>query len=262
MISILIPCYNVSQTLEETLQSVEQCTLQTWEAILVNDGSTDNTQNIIDKWVQKDDRFKSIYQKNQGLGSARNQGLKSAAYNYVLPLDADNLLLPSFVEKAIDFLELDQNIAAVYGEAVLFGDKTGVWSPGKLEVFRMLNYNYIDACSVIRKDCLLKIGGYEENLPYQGHEDWDVWLGFIENGFSIEFLKIPAFKYRVNENSMINKFDQKMKLANIDYIKNKHKNLYFDYYEKLYFAYVRERNRNTKQSFCKKIQNKLSNFFK
>lgn len=262
MLSIIVPCYNVEKTLQETLDSVYSCGWEDLEVIMVNDGSTDNTQAIIDSWVAKDKRFKGVFQDNSGLGAARNKGLTQAVYPFVLPLDADNLLLPGFIEKALKRLQDDDNIAAVYGEALLFGEKSGLWSPGKLEIFRMLKYNYIDACALVRKDCLVKIGGYEVNLPYQGHEDWDVWLGFIENGFSMEFIKMPAFKYRVDAKSMINEFDDSMKSDNIYFIKNKHKMLYFDYYEKLYFAYVKERNSKNKTSFVKKVSNKLATYFK
>lgn len=262
MVSIIIPCYNVEKTLEETLESVSNCGFKDLEAIMVNDGSTDNTQKIINRWIHKDKRYRGIIQSNSGLGAARNKGVESSVYPFILPLDADNLLLPGFIEKALKKLSVDENLAVVYGEAEFFGEKEGIWSPGPIEVFRMLKYNYIDACSLIKKACLLKIGGYEENLPHHGHEDWDVWLGFIEHEFKFEFLKMPAFKYRVSGNSMINEFNEQMKTANINFIRNKHKKLYFDYYEKLYFAYVKERNSKNKRSLTQKIVNKFLNIIK
>jgi glycosyltransferase involved in cell wall biosynthesis len=262
MISIIIPCYNVEKTLAETLESVINNDFEQFEAIKVNDGSTDNTQKIIEKWTLKDKRFTTVYQPNAGLGAARNRGLQSASFDYVLPLDADNLLIPGFIEKALERHSKNNNLAVVYGQAELFGDKSGLWSPGNLEVFRMLNYNYIDACSLIKKKCLEKIGGYEENLPYQGHEDWDVWLGFIENGFEFEFLKMPAFKYRVSGNSMIAGFDEDMKNENIYYIKDKHKKLYFDNYKNLYFAYVSLRNEKNSKPIITKFFNRITNKLK
>ena len=78
LVSIIIPCYNLSQYLPETLDSVLAQTYQSWECIIINDGSIDNTEKITKLYVDKDKRFKYIYQNNQGVSSARNNGIRNS----------------------------------------------------------------------------------------------------------------------------------------------------------------------------------------
>ncbi len=90
LFSIIVPCYNVSRYLEKCIESVLHQKLQDWEMILIDDGSTDNTSEIINYYNGKDKRIKKIYQKNMGLSAARNRGIKEAAGKYILFLDADD----------------------------------------------------------------------------------------------------------------------------------------------------------------------------
>lgn len=92
LISIIVPCYNQAQYLDECLQSVIDQTYQNWECIIVNDGSTDNTKETARKWTEKDERFQYIYQENGGLSSARNTGLEKALGDYIQFLDCDDLI--------------------------------------------------------------------------------------------------------------------------------------------------------------------------
>ena len=105
ILSIIIPCYNSQNTLEETLMSVLEQDFQNWEAILINDGSPDNLEDIALKWVEKDARFKYFKKENGGLGSARNYGINKAKGNYILPLDSDNTIGKSFAQRAITIFE-------------------------------------------------------------------------------------------------------------------------------------------------------------
>lgn len=92
LISIIIPCYNQAQFLPETLQSVLDQSYQNWECIIVNDGSPDDTEEIAQKWCEKDVRFIYLKKENGGLSSARNAGLKIAKGDYIQFLDSDDLL--------------------------------------------------------------------------------------------------------------------------------------------------------------------------
>ena len=91
-LSIIIPVYNVEPYLRECLESVLQQSFADWEAICVNDGSTDNSATILEEYGHKDDRFKIVNQPNGGLSAARNTGLKAATGEYVLFLDSDDWL--------------------------------------------------------------------------------------------------------------------------------------------------------------------------
>lgn len=92
LISVIVPCYNQAQYLDECLQSVLDQTYQNWECIIVNDGSPDHTEEVAKKWLEKDNRFRYIYKENGGLSSARNAGIREAKGEYLFFLDCDDLL--------------------------------------------------------------------------------------------------------------------------------------------------------------------------
>ncbi|MGB1307999.1 MAG: glycosyltransferase family 2 protein [Oceanihabitans sp.] len=256
MVSIIIPCYNSETTLEDTLVSVFNQNFQDWEVIMVNDGSPDNLEEVALKWTNKDKRFKYYKKENGGLGSARNYGIQKAKGNYILPLDSDNKIRPDFVKKAIIVFEKDNSIGVVYGNAMRFGDVNEEWIIGDFDAFKMLSHNYIDACALFRKSLLETIGGYEESLPHQGHEDWELWLRVMKTRYKFYYLNETTFDYRVLENSMINSFNKEMINLNVAYIKNKHSDLYIKYYTNLYKQYVNEKEKR-KPSLIKKIVTKL-----
>ncbi len=89
LISVIVPCYNQAQYLDECLQSVLDQTYQDWECIIVNDGSPDNTEEVAKKWLAKDSRFKYFYKENGGLSSARNAGIKDSIGQFIFFLDFD-----------------------------------------------------------------------------------------------------------------------------------------------------------------------------
>ena len=104
LVSVIIPCYNSSHFIKSTLQSVKNQTYTNWECIVVNDGSTDNSENIIKTNTISDIRFIYIYQKNKGLSGARNTGLNKSTGEYVLLLDADDILHPDKIKNSIELL--------------------------------------------------------------------------------------------------------------------------------------------------------------
>ena len=228
LLSIIIPCYNSEATLEETLDSVLQQDYDNWEALIINDGSPDQLESIALKWVEKDPRFKYYKKENGGLGKARNYAINKAQGEILLPLDSDNKIRPSYVSNNISkFLE-NPDIGVIYGNAEYFGEKSGVWYVGEFDTYRMLNHNYIDACALIRKSTIDEVGLFEENLPYQGHEDWDLWLKIMASKYNFLFVDEIAFDYRVSNNSMIKSFDDKMLKKNIDFIEKKHYKQYVE----------------------------------
>ncbi|WP_278020436.1 glycosyltransferase family 2 protein [Flavobacterium ginsengisoli] len=130
-LSVIIPCYNSEATLELTLNSILNQNFQEWEAIIINDGSKDATEEISIKWTEKDKRFKYFSKENGGLGKARNFGIERAQGIYILPLDSDNLVEENFSRKAISVFEKDLSIGVVHGYAEYFGEKKDY---GKLKI--------------------------------------------------------------------------------------------------------------------------------
>jgi glycosyltransferase involved in cell wall biosynthesis len=229
-LSLIIPCYNSEKTLGDTLKSVLKQDFQNWEVLIVNDGSTDNTEEIALKFVDKDKRFKYFSKPNEGLGKTRNFGIDRAKGVYILPLDSDNLVEPDFALKAIEILDSNNEIGVVHGHAEYFGERSGVWNIDEFDLVKILIDNYIDACAIFRKELWSKIGGYDEEIPYQGHEDWDLWIAFGAINVNFHHLNQLTFKYFVSNKSMIHSFTNQMVDSNKDYLVKKHSKLYYKLY--------------------------------
>lgn len=230
VVSIIVPCYNSERTLEETLASILNSEYQNWEAIIVNDGSTDGTEAIANDWVNKDHRFRYYSKPNEGLCKTRNFGIRLAKGHYILPLDSDNLILPHFITEAVNVLDHNQEVGVVHGNAEFIGDKKGLWEIPEFQIEKMLQDNYIDACAVYRKSIWQQVGGYDENLPFEGLEDWELWMAFGALNVNFYHLKKTVFMYRVSSNSMIGVFTPEMAVITREYIAKKYSHLYRFHY--------------------------------
>lgn len=194
-VSVIIPCYNQSEFISEAIQSVKASTFQDVEIIVINDGSSDIKPEDLNNLLNDFSNIKIIHQNNQGVCKARNNGINIASGEYILPLDADDKIEPSYIEKAVRILDENTKIGVVYCEAEYFGTKSGKWNLKPATISNMLVQNRIFATSMFRKSDFEKIGGYKEEAEL-GCEDWDLWLSFIEAGY--ETYKIPEtlFFYR------------------------------------------------------------------
>lgn len=102
LVSIILPCYNMQHFLKQSINSILNQTFNNWEAIFIDDGSTDKTREIISSFANEDPRIKYYYQKNQGQGSARNFGLKKSKGKYIFFLDPDDWILSETIEKVLE----------------------------------------------------------------------------------------------------------------------------------------------------------------
>lgn len=188
-ISIIVPCYNGAKYIRETLDCLQKQTIDDWECIIVNDGSTDNSLEILREYAEKDSRYKYIDKENGGPAIARNTAIAASSGKYILPLDADDLIAPFYAEKAVDYLENHPKCKVVYGEAEYFDGRTGVWELPDYDYENELWENAIYCTAVYRKSDYDKTIGYNPNMNY-GNEDWDFWLSLLAEGD--EVYKIPA----------------------------------------------------------------------
>ena len=165
-VSIIVPCYNQAQYLNEALQSVLGQTYTNWECIIVNDGSPDNTAAIAQEWVAKDDRFRYVYKENGGLCNARNTGISKAVGEYILTLDADDKYDITFIEKALHVMEKNSRIGVVSSWISRFQDdkEICVIKPKGAILKDFLFANAANGTSFFRKKCWEEVGGYDENM--------------------------------------------------------------------------------------------------
>lgn len=253
ILSIIVPCFNAEATLESTLKSIFNQDFQEWEAIIVNDGSIDSTERIALEWINYDKRFKYFSKENEGLGKTRNYGISKAIGVYILPLDADNLVEKDFATNVIQVFEGDSNVGVVHGYAEYFGEKEGIWKIEDFDLKKMLVHNYIDACAIYKKELWEKVGGYDESMPYQGHEDWEFWLALANIDACFYNLHAITFKYFVSNQSMIRSFTNEMVFLNQDYIVKKHSKLFHDEYVKLVSSIDKTAKERSEKLKSKKI---------
>jgi|SRR5690606_26717867 len=240
-ISVIVPCYNQAQFLDEALQSVFNQTETDWECIIVNDGSTDESKSIAENWAKKDKRFKCFNQNNSGLCSARNFGIKKAQGEFILPLDADDKLGKDYLKLGLDAFENDNGLRVVYSLAEKFGEETGLWKLPDFNLYNLSRMNMIFCSAIFRKSDWEQVNGYDNNMIY-GWEDWEFWIALLKNGGKVRQLDIVGFYYRVKSESMLKSIDNEKSKHLLNYLSIKHADFFVKYYgsfkemeEKIYY---------------------------
>ena len=224
-VSVVIPCYNQSKYLPDAVLSVINSTYKNIEIIVVNDGSTDITEENLKKLLP--DNVILLNQKNSGVCAARNNGINASTGEYILPLDADDKIAAEYIEKAVTILNENSAIGIVYCKAQFFGAKNDKWDLRPATVTNMLIQNRIYPSGMFRKSAFIQVQGYND-LMNIGCGDWDFWLSIIETGAKIYQIPEILFYYRKSENQATQtalKFKNYLTIRK-NIIKN-HKKLYF-----------------------------------
>ena len=244
-VSIIIPCFNQGEWIKEAVESAVNQTYKNVEIVIINDGSTDNSEDVIHSLCEKYPDIVFINEKkNHGVVYARNKAIQMASTEYILPLDADDKIALSYVEKAVKILEENPNIGIVYSRARIFGTKNKEWKLAEFSREKILYSNCIFASAMFRKSDFEKIGGYKEYMK-DGWEDWDLWLSFIEAGFEVHRIDEVLFFYR--------KYKQ---ASRSDLLKNKDLMLYSNIFKHHLNLYLNSDN------FIKRVYNQSDKKFK
>ncbi len=234
LVSVVVPCYNQGHFLDETLQSVLDQSYSNWECIIVNDGSTDSTDRIAKNWVKRDNRFKYSYKENAGLSSARNTGIKVSKGEFILPLDSDDIIHESFLKKLVPELKNDETLAIVSCFSNFFIDNISnvVYKskPSGSSYKNLLFENNLIATSLFRKSCWQEVGGYDEKMK-NGFEDWEFWVSITKRGHKYKIIEEFLFFYRRTQESMLANTLKNHRIANMEYVFEKHKDFYKENYD-------------------------------
>lgn len=213
-VSVIIPVYNLHQHLPDTLASLRAQTHPHWEAIVVDDGSTDpGTDDALTRLASAGDpRVRVVRARHGGLSHARNVGLREATGRYVLPVDADDMLVPEFMEKCLGVFAAHDNVGFVTAFLRHFRESpdrpVAGWVPfgGDLDWMGVMN---AASCStaMMSRQLLLDIGGYDEDLP--AYEDWDLHASILERGYRGEVIPEFSILYRLRPGSIMHTIDPK-----------------------------------------------------
>ena len=205
VVSVIVPAHNYGHLLHETLQSVREQTFASWECIVIDDGSADDTATVLDDLAKQDRRIRPYSQKRQGLSATRNRGLALSRGRYVQFLDADDLLHRTKLQRHVEWLDRFDQVDIVYGPTKYFDDADGARKlrdslfPGGPELLeppnrsqreiveRLVAKNIMTvAAPLVRSSVFDRVGRFDTTLPRL--EDWDLWLRCALMGVRFEYV--------------------------------------------------------------------------
>lgn len=228
-VSIVIACYN-DPFVEKAIESSIAQNYENKEVILVDDGSDEKFKKLLSSLSEKVDVF--IQQSNSGQSIARNNAIKKSQGKYILNHDSDDFFEESFCKKAVEIMEIDEEVKIVTCKAnrIYKNEVMDVYTPigGNFENF--LYANAALGSSMFRRVDWEECGGYEEKLPILGFEDWDLYLNILKGGGIAYVLDEILFNYRLRENSISRRIAN-LRNEKFRHIILKHRELYVDRFE-------------------------------
>ncbi|WP_237487990.1 glycosyltransferase family 2 protein [Hufsiella arboris] len=201
-----MPAYNAERYIRESINSVIVQTYENWELIIIDDGSSDTTADIVKKIAATDDRIRYYFQENGKQGKARNLGIENSNGSYLAFLDADDLWNPEKLKIQTDFLANHPETDLVFSQGYALQEKVATdfnvlvkneWSQNDIGLF--ISGNQIPILSVlVKKEAILTVNGFEENPTIQNVEDYHLWLKLLLSGKRFASIDARLFYYRIH----------------------------------------------------------------
>lgn len=207
-VAVVVPNFNYAQYLPDCIHSLQSQTCPPDEIIVVDDGSTDNSREIISDLSANDSRIKAIFQENQGVAAARNAGISASSSEFVICLDADDMLAPEYIETCLDAMHNDRSLGVAYTGLALWGDNgsliPGNWPPefdwAAQSAVSVPPSNCIPIAAMFRRSMWERAGGYMQ--VYAPAEDTEFWTRGLSVGFNARKVSSSyLFHYRTHEGS-------------------------------------------------------------
>jgi glycosyltransferase involved in cell wall biosynthesis len=206
-VSVVIPAYNAARWIAETLDSVLAQTFRDFEVIVVDDGSTDETPDVVGRYGS---RVRYLRKEKGGTPSARNAGIRAARGSYIAFVDADDLWLPEKLQLQMELFLKQRDLAWTYCDTVLFqsetarllyktSQRTKMYAGDILRPLLLRDFIHSGA-PVIKREVFDAVGYFDESPLLQSGEDWSMWLR-IASRYPIGFIDLPLVKYRIHRTS-------------------------------------------------------------
>lgn len=213
-VSIIMPAYNAENFISESIESVIGQTYANWELIIVDDGSTDNTRNVVHRYINRDTRIHYFFQENARQAKARNTGIKNSKGDIIAFLDADDLWLPQKLELSLkEFYNGEQDV--LFTDAYIFNNSTQLSDYENLPNINIVAKTYhgdegLNAflyenripilTAIVTRESILNVNCFrEENKG--GTEDYELWLNLLANNHIIRGTDLKLSLYRIHSNS-------------------------------------------------------------
>jgi len=246
-VSVIMPFYNAENFLKESIESVLNQTFTDFEFIIINDASTDNSDTIVKKYLNKDKRIIYIKNsKNKWIVFNLNKWIELARWEYIARMDGDDISILDRFKKQVDFLDKNKDISIVWWNVILINEEDNeIWKVIKPEFnedilkFVFLGSPFVHPSVMIRKEVFNKLGGYKEKYLYC--EDYELWFRILYSWYKWANLDNYILKYRKHSNSS-NKYSKLIAKRNFNLrketIKKYNLNIWFKDYIWMYVHYI------------------------
>ncbi|MBU2952154.1 glycosyltransferase family 2 protein [Tamlana agarivorans] len=227
-VTVVIPCHNDGAYIMEALNSILNQTLKADKIIIIDDGSDITTKKVLEKIICEN--VEVVFQVNKGVCKARNKGISLAKTKYILNLDADDYFEPTFIEKAVKYLDANKGVGVVgcfYKTLKNNKIEKEIIKPLGGGVSNFLVKSNGLGNSLFRKICWEQVSGYDEEMVH-GYEDWEFWISILKNGWQMHIIQEPLFTYRIKKISRDRVAVKNYDLELREYIFKKHKQLFID----------------------------------
>lgn len=202
--SVVVPCYNAGKTISRTIASVQAQTETDWELVAIDDGSTDNTLEVLMEVASDDDRIRLVRQQNSGVSAARNLGIQKTQAPIIAFLDSDDFWYPDYMARTLAKLGAQSELGFTFSRVDILdqhGNPTGRQSsfePGEISLATLLRGNPATTCSnlVVRREVFNQIGMFETKLSHAEDQLWMVMAAL--KGWKVEGINEVLMGYRTN----------------------------------------------------------------
>lgn len=209
-VTVLMPAFNAGHYIAEAIESVLSQTYSDFELIIINDGSTDNTQSVIENYAQKDKRIQIISHPNIGMGASLNEGLNLANNEWIIRMDADDVMMPNRIERQLNFVNQHPDLAVSASLVYYINEKGKVIGKNSSELKNPQYFqSYLKSNELIgfhhpgvimRKDVVMSVYGYRPQ--FWPADDIDLWNRIAERGDLVLLQQEYLLKYRIHDTAI------------------------------------------------------------
>ncbi|TRO65103.1 glycosyltransferase family 2 protein [Christiangramia sabulilitoris] len=221
--SIIIPTYNRAQQISKAILSIINQSVDNWNLIIIDDGSTDNTKGEIQKFLVND-KIKYVYQQHSGVSMARNHGIKLASSDHIIFLDSDDKFYPDLI-RDLTFLDHKKYDLIFWEVKKKSGETTSIWKPRKLEkIYNGIRGSFLSGSVCYRKVILESVGGFDPNIIFGENFEMGMRIAHLPD---LKTITLPSIylEYNINLGCRPNS-EPSSKLKSLQYLLQKHAKIY------------------------------------